>query len=200
MPQQMLVGADFPSRDTGIRSKSSIRPHPPADSDLLNGLVTSELRRMFCRECTAKRPPGHPPNHPPGLSDMGWGRIGPRAPVDPKRRQCFACRPPTKPPNDPPACPVWGGVELDPYSSRPEPPSVLRARADCGCTHQLFDGSCVLLARQFCDGLCDRADDFICFLVSDFIPARCRSLRLARKNQSLRLHRPQATVSPTAVS
>src|SRR5262249_32276304 len=25
-----------------------------------------------------------------------------------------------------------GGVELDPCSSRPEPPSVLRARADCG--------------------------------------------------------------------
>jgi hypothetical protein len=50
MPQQMLVGADFPGRDTGIRSKSSIRPHPPANSDSCStGLVTPELRRMFCR-------------------------------------------------------------------------------------------------------------------------------------------------------
>ena len=88
-----------------------------------------------------------------------------------------------------------GRVELDPCSSRPEPPSVFRVRPDCGARlflakfgvivhylpHQLLDP--ILLACQFCDGLCDRVDDFICFLVVDFIPARCRSLRLARKSR-----------------
>jgi len=53
--------------------------------------------------------------------------------------------------------------------------------------HQLLDhllaDDPILLACQFCDGLCDRVDDFICFLVVDFIPARCRSLRLARKSR-----------------
>ena len=32
----------------------------------------------------------------------------------------------------PPACPTWGGVKLDPCSSRSEPPSVRSVRADCG--------------------------------------------------------------------
>ena len=76
-----------------------------------------------------------------------------------------------------------------------------RMRRDCTCRvfpakltvvmhylpHQLLDhllaDDAVLLAGQLCDGLRDRADDFICFLVVDFIPARCRSLRLARKSR-----------------
>jgi hypothetical protein len=88
-------------------------------------------------------------------------------------------------------------------SGRPEP-SVLHARADCGgrllaaklgvvvhyLPHQLLDlllaDEAILLARQFCDCLRDRVDDFICFLVVDFIPARCRSLRLARKSRAPR--------------
>jgi hypothetical protein len=53
--------------------------------------------------------------------------------------------------------------------------------------HQLLDqllaDEAILLARQFCDCLRDRVDDFSCFLVVDFIPARCRSLRLARKSR-----------------
>jgi hypothetical protein len=53
--------------------------------------------------------------------------------------------------------------------------------------HQVFDqllsDRAILLTRQFRDCLCDRVDDFICFLVVDFIPARCRSLRLARKSR-----------------
>ena len=66
-------------------------------------------------------------------------------------------------------------------SSRPEPPSVLRVRADCGgrfftaklavvvhyLAHQLLNhllsDDPILLARQFCDCLRDRVDDFICF-------------------------------------
>ena len=97
--------------------------------------------------------------------------------------------------------PVQHGVgsNWSPCSTRSEPPSVLRVRADCGgrlfaaklavvvhnLAHQLLNhllpDDAILLARQFCD--CDRVDDFICFLVVDFIPARCRSLRLARKNR-----------------
>ena len=70
---------------------------------------------------------------------------------------------------DPPTCPEWGGVELAPCSSRPEPPSVLRVRADCGgrlftaklavvvhyLPRQLLDhllaDDAILLARQFCE-------------------------------------------------
>jgi len=48
--------------------------------------------------------------------------------------------------------------------------------------HLLADGP-ILLACQFCDCLGDRVDDFVRFLVVDFIPARCRSLRLARKSR-----------------
>jgi hypothetical protein len=65
-----------------------------------------------------------------------------------------------------------------------EPPSVLRVRADCGgrlfaaklaivvhnLAHQLLDhllpDDAVLLARQFCDYLRDRINDFICFIGS----------------------------------
>ena len=72
-------------------------------------------------------------------------------------------------------------------SSRPEPPSVLRVRADCGgrlftaklgvvvhyLPHQLLDhllaDDAILLARQFCDCLRDRVDDFICFSGIDFV-------------------------------
>ena len=35
-------------------------------------------------------------------------------------------------PNDPPACPAWGWGRVRPASSRRQPPSVLRVRADCG--------------------------------------------------------------------
>ena len=70
-----------------------------------------------------------------------------------------------------------GGVELVPCSSRPEPPSVLRVRADCGgrlftaklgvvvhyLAHQLLNhllaDDAILLARQFCD--CLRAHDVV---------------------------------------
>ena len=88
-------------------------------------------------------------------------------------------------PRGPPPCPGWGGVELVPCSTRSEPPSVLRVRADCGgrlftaklgvvvhyLPHQLFDhllaDDAILLARQFCDCLRDRVDDFICFIGID---------------------------------
>ena len=80
-----------------------------------------------------------------------------------------------------------GGVELAPCSSRSEPPSVLHPRADCGgrlfaaklgvvvhyLSHQLLDhllaDEPILLARQFCDCLCDRVNDFICFGGIDFV-------------------------------
>ena len=72
-------------------------------------------------------------------------------------------------------------------SSRPERPSVLRVRADCGSRfftaklgvvvhyppHQVLDhllpDDAILLARQFCDGLRDRVDHFICFSGIDFV-------------------------------
>ena len=78
-------------------------------------------------------------------------------------------------------------VELVPRSTRPEPPSVLRVRADCGghlfatklgvvvhyLSHQLLDhmlaNNPILLARQFCDCLRDRVDDFICFIGIDLV-------------------------------
>ena len=80
-----------------------------------------------------------------------------------------------------------GGVELALCSSRLEPPSVLRLRADCGgrlftaklavvvhyLPHQLLDhlltDDAILLARQFCDCLRDRINDFICFRGIDFV-------------------------------
>ena len=79
-----------------------------------------------------------------------------------------------------------GGVELEPTSSRPEPPSVLHIRADCGgrfftakfgvvvhylahqLLNQLLSNDPILLARQFCDRLRDRINDFICFRGIDF--------------------------------
>ena len=66
-------------------------------------------------------------------------------------------------------------------------PSVLRVRADCGgrlftakvavvvhyLSHQLLDhlltDDPILLARQFCDCLRDRINDFICFRGIDFV-------------------------------
>ena len=72
-------------------------------------------------------------------------------------------------------------------SSRFEPPSVLHLRADCGgrlftaklavvvhyLSHQLLDhlltDDAILLARQFCDCLRDRINDFICFRGIDFV-------------------------------
>ena len=86
----------------------------------------------------------------PHCPTWGWGRIGPRAPVDPKQ-------------------------------------SVLRVRADCGghhfttkfaivadyLPHQLLDhllaDDPILLACQFCDGLCDRVDHFIRFIGINFV-------------------------------
>ena len=79
--------------------------------------------------------------------------------------------------------------------------SVLRVRADCvgrlfttkfrivlhDLTHQMLDhllaDEPILLACQFGDCLCDRFNDFIRFSGIDFIPARRRSLRLARKSR-----------------
>ena len=79
-----------------------------------------------------------------------------------------------------------GRVELPQRSSRPERPSVLRARADCegrlftailsvvmhNLAPQLLDhllaDEPILLARQLCDCLRDRIDDFICFRGVDF--------------------------------
>ena len=72
-------------------------------------------------------------------------------------------------------------------SSRSEPPSVLRVRADCGghlftaklgivvhdLAHQLLDhllaDEAILLARQFCDRLRDRIDHFIRFIGINFV-------------------------------
>ena len=72
-------------------------------------------------------------------------------------------------------------------SSRPERPSVLRVRADCGgrlftaklgvvvhyLPHQMLNhllpDDAILLARQFCDCLRDRVDDFVCFIDIDFV-------------------------------
>ena len=74
-----------------------------------------------------------------------------------------------------------GRVEL------PRAPSVLHVRADCGSrlftaklgvvvhylSHQLLDhllaDHAILLARQFCDCLRDRINDFICFRGIDFV-------------------------------
>ena len=73
-----------------------------------------------------------------------------------------------------------------PYSTRSEPRSVPRVRADCTCrvftpkirvvvhdlAHQLLDhlltDEPILLARQFCDCLRDRINDVICFIGIDF--------------------------------
>ena len=89
----------------------------------------------------------------------------------------------------PPLVQVGGGVELVPCSSRPERPSVPRARADCGgrlftaklgvvvhyLLHQLLDhllaDDAILLARQFCDRLRDRVDHFVGFIGVDFVDA-----------------------------
>ena len=72
------------------------------------------------------------------------------------------------------------------YPRRPEPPSVPRVRADRGgrlftaklgvvvhnLAHQLFDhllaDEPILLARQFCNGLCDGVDHFVGFTGIDF--------------------------------
>ena len=84
-------------------------------------------------------------------------------------------------------------------SSRPERPSVLRVRADCGgrlftaklgvvihyLPHQLLDhllaDEAILLARHFCDRLGDRINDFVCFGGIDFIRAGGRGYS-ARKS------------------
>ena len=68
-----------------------------------------------------------------------------------------------------------------------ETPSVLRVRADCGgrsftaklgvvvqnLAHQLLNhllpDDAILLARQFCDCLRNRINDFICFRGIDFV-------------------------------
>ena len=79
-----------------------------------------------------------------------------------------------------------GRVELPQRSSRPECPSVLRVRAECGSRlftaklrvvvhyllHQMLNhllpDDAILLARQFCDCLRDRINDVICFIGIDF--------------------------------
>ena len=80
-----------------------------------------------------------------------------------------------------------GGSNWTPCSTRPEPPSVLRVRAGCGghlftaklavvvhyLSHQLLDhlltDDPILLARQFCDCLRDRINNFICFRGIGFV-------------------------------
>jgi hypothetical protein len=81
---------------------------------------------------------------------------------------------------------------------------VLRVRADCGgrlfaakfaivvdyLPHQLLDhllaDDPILLACHFCDGLCDRVDDFICFSPAGETVARstwrtrCRAILFER--------------------
>jgi hypothetical protein len=83
------------------------------------------------------------------------------------------------------------GSNWSPCSSRPEPPPVLRVRADCGdrlftaklgvvvhylshqpLNHMLADDP-ILLACWFCDFLCDRVDDFIGFSGIDFVSRSC---------------------------
>ena len=96
---------------------------------------------------------------------MGVGSNWTPCSVAPDRRQCFVLEP---------------AAEVDFF------PAKLGIITD-DCMHQVFDqllsDRAILLTRQFRDCLCDRVDDFICFLVVDFIPARCRSLRLARKSR-----------------
>ena len=52
MSLQMLVGDDFPRRDTGIRSKSSIRHHPPANSNSCSKSL-EEFEEAFSGRLTA---------------------------------------------------------------------------------------------------------------------------------------------------
>ena len=84
-----------------------------------------------------------------------------------------------------PACQLGGRVKW-PVSSRRQPMSVLRVRADCGgrlfapklrvvvhnLAHQLLNhllpDDAILLARQFCNCLRDRINYFICFSGIDF--------------------------------
>ena len=74
----------------------------------------------------------------------------------------------------------WG--RIGPVLQSPEPPSVLRVRADCGgrlftaklgvvvhyLPHQMLNhllpDDAILLARQFCGCLRDSVDDVICFI------------------------------------
>ena len=86
----------------------------------------------------------------------------------------------------PRACPARGwGRNLCPVVA--ELPSVLHVRADCGdrlflaklavivhyLLHQMLDhllaDEPILLACQFCDGLCDRVNDFVRFSGIDFV-------------------------------
>ena len=87
-----------------------------------------------------------------------------------------------------------GGVELAIVLGEPEPPSVLRVRADCGgrlfpvkfavavhyLAHQLLDhllpDHAILTARQFSDRLGDRVNYFICFSGR----TRCRAILFQR--------------------
>ena len=83
------------------------------------------------------------------------------------------------PTNAPPGCPAWGWGRIGP---------VLKStRADCGghlftaklgvvvhyLPHQMLNhllpDDAALLARQFCDCLRDRINDFICFRGIDFV-------------------------------
>ena len=84
-----------------------------------------------------------------------------------------------------------GGSNWIPCSTRSDPPSVPRVRADCGgrlftaklsvvvhnLAHQLFDhllaNDAILLARQFCDCLRDRINDVIASSVSTLSEPAC---------------------------
>jgi hypothetical protein len=127
-----------------------------------------------------------------------------------------------------------GRVELPQRSSRPERPSVLRVRADCGSRfftaklgvavhylpHQLLDhllanGAVLTLpppipvqrSHGFTRPTTRRGAECAPPTVKPlYLPTYFRLAasgsrgKAAADNQSLRLHRPQATVSPTAVS
>ena len=86
-----------------------------------------------------------------------------------------------------------GGVKLDKCPIGANRCSVLRVRADCGgrpftaklgivvhnLAHQLLNqllaNDAILLARQFCDGLCDRVGDLICSSATIHDGTRCRA-------------------------
>ena len=119
---------------------------------LLNGLATFELRRVFCS------------NEGACVRLLSCARQMTPRPVQ-----------------------HGGGVELDPVLQSTERRQCFALRADCGgrlftaklavvvhyLPHQLLDhllaDDAILLARQFCDCLRDRVNDFICFIGVDFV-------------------------------
>ena len=112
----------------------------------------------------------------------------------------------TSAPNDPPACPSYRGVNWSRAPVNSEPPSVLRVRADCG--GRLRGETRVVvhnLARQLLNHLLAASYWLVSFprcrlYASPLSQPQARAEKPPPHNQSLRLHRPQTPVSPTAVS